>query len=179
MIIIHSCHRQIELWCLIFSLPKFSLLPLTINWDIYLIVSSTQQVSLKTDRASNICCFQCEGPLIHFLNNEARDHMPVRIPDMLVSCRDLIRRQHRRCITLPLLSAPTDVQEVHARVNYALFVCIQHVHMLFVLKNAAIPLHPLALYLQFCIEFLPKPEWKSVDEEVQEYSICYLLGGGN
>lgn len=64
--------------------------------------------------------------------------------------------------------------------NYAFFVCIQHVLMLFVLKHASAPLHPLALYLQLPVELLPKPVKKSGDE-VQAYMIShsYLCGGGN
>lgn len=53
---------------------------------------------------------------LFLLNNEAWEHTPARISETFVSCRDLIRRQHRWFIALPLLSASTDVQEVHTRV---------------------------------------------------------------
>lgn len=104
--------------------------------------------------------------------------MPVRISETLVSCRDLIRRQHQCFIALPLLSASTDVQEVHTRVIMP-SLCV--FSMLFLLKHASALLHPVALYLRLPVEFLPTPEKKSGDEEVQEYmrSHSYLHGGGN
>lgn len=113
------------------------------------------------------------------LNNEVWDHMPVRISETLVSCRDLIRRQHQWLIALPLLRYNRCAGSSHQS-NYVCLVCIQHVHMLLVLKHASALLHPLALYLGLPVELLPKPVKKGGDE-VQEYmsSHSYLYGGDN
>lgn len=78
-------------------------------------------------------------------NNRAWDSVPERISEMLLSCRDLIRRQHQCCIALPLLSASTDVQEVHTRV-IILSLCVFSMSVCyFVLKHASALLHSLAL----------------------------------
>ena len=102
--------------------------------------------------------------------------MPGRISETLVSCRDLIRRQHQRCIALPPLSASTDVQEVHTRV-IMLSLCVFSMSICYLSRSMHLP---CVTPRHSPVKILPKPVRKSSDEEVQGYMCSHssLCGGG-
>lgn len=103
--------------------------------------------------------------------------MPEKISETLVSSRDLIRRLHQCCITVPLLSASTDVQEVHNRVIIPSF-CVFSMSICYLYTNMHLPCFTPG---HFPVKHLPKPVKKSSDKEVQEYMSCHssLYGDGN